>query len=464
MSTEELKKEFPVEELQFQQKEQMPNHDELLQKSLKGLEQFGGFQLLKGMVKGLENMDPYRKAVKEIFLSDGAYKEMRNQLQSVLSRWVEILEGAEKDRMAIIDSCKAMSKRAEINLNANLKIVHEKVKSLETAYRCLNDFFANAGQGKINCLTLMNINKAELSDNTSADTKAIRRELEINYDRLELNGSYSLLVLPGFLETPQTIRMWAKTAHKNKVVMVTDFMDIPEFDMLETKLDNASLTGKDTYLSNVVMTANYILGRKKSELAGEEEDLFIPASGALAGRMANTEETEISQGASGKKYGTLDNVEGARMDLLKSEIAALINQGVVPIVESAGRTMAYSNHTLYSGATNGLREYSIVRVFDWIGKVLEQYASDNYGVNWDTDTKQSMTADVHAFLSSCKSPEERLIESYKNLQIERDKNKNIRINVELTPFQAMENFYIELSGRNNGSDYDFDLTIDTKTA
>ena len=68
-----------------------------------------------------------------------------------------------------------------------------------------------------------------------------------------------------------------------------------KIEMLKEELDDASLQGTDPYLGNIVMTANYILGRKKSELAGEDEDLFIPASGALAGRMSNTEETVIAQ-------------------------------------------------------------------------------------------------------------------------------------------------------------------------
>ena len=48
--------------------------------------------------------------------------------------------------------------------------------------------------------------------------------------------------------------------------------------------------------------------------------------------MTNTDEVVIAQGVAGKKYGTLSNVKGARMEMRKSEIAAIIDQGVVPIV------------------------------------------------------------------------------------------------------------------------------------
>ena len=252
------------------------------------------------------------------------------------------------------------------------------------------------------------------------------------------------------------------TAHKNKVIMLTDFKDSMNFEMLKEELDDASLQGTDPYLGNIVMTANYILGRKKSELAGEDEDLYIPASGALAGRMSNTEETVIAQAAAGKRYGTLDNVKGARMDLRKSEIAALIDLGVIPMVEEDGRTMAFSNHTLYNGASKGLQEYSIVRVFDWIGKVFENYCNDHAMEIWTPAIKSEITQDIHSFLSDYKGPGG-IIEKYTNLKVDQDpKTKDISINVEITPYFAAQNFFIELTGRNSAAGVDWEQS--TKNA
>lgn len=442
--------------MELQERQTVANPAELLQKSLSGLDKFGGFQLLKGLIKGVENMDPRRKAIKNVFLNDSAYEDARNRLKNELSLWVEILESGGKDPMEIVDSCKEECQKAERNLSENLFCIHDEIRNLETTYRSLDAFFANAGQGKVDCITLMNVNREELGDHDSEDTQAVRDELERYFDRLNLKNNYSMLVVPGYLGDAETVRMWAQTAYRNKVIMLTDFKDSMNFEMLKEELDDASLQDTDPYLGNIVMTANYILGRKKSELAGEDEDLYIPASGALAGRMSNTEETVIAQAAAGKRYGTLDNVKGARMDLRKSEIAALIDLGVIPMVEEDGRTMAFSNHTLYNGASKGLQEYSIVRVFDWIGKVFENYCNDHAMEIWTPAIKSEITQDIHSFLSDYKGPGG-IIEKYTNLKVDQDpKTKDISINVEITPYFAAQNFFIELTGRNTAAGVDWE--------
>lgn len=456
MAVEEQNLASSSDGMELQERKTVANPVELLQKSLSGLDKFGGFQLLKGLIKGVENMDPRRKAIKNVFLNDSAYEDARNRLKNELSLWVEILESGGKDPMEIVDSCKEECQKAERNLSENLFCIHDEIRNLETTYRSLDAFFANAGQGKVDCITLMNVNKEELGDHDSEDTQAVRDELERYFDRLNLKNNYSMLVVPGYLGDAETVRMWAQTAYKNKVIMLTDFKDSMNFEMLKEELDDASLQGTDPYLGNIVMTTNYILGRKKSELAGEDEDLYIPASGALAGRMSNTEETVIAQAAAGKRYGTLDNVKGARMDLRKSEIAALIDLGVIPMVEEDGRTMAFSNHTLYNGASRGLQEYSIVRVFDWIGKVFENYCNDHAMEIWTPAIKSEITQDIHSFLSDYKGPGG-IIEKYTNLKVDQDpKTKDISINVEITPYFAAQNFFIELTGRNSAAGVDWE--------
>lgn len=458
MAAEEQKM-VSQESLGLKEREKIENPAELLQSSLSGLDKFGGFQLLKGLIKGVENMDPRRKAVKNIFLSDSAYADNRKKLMNELSLWVDILENGGADPMDIIDSCKEQCEKAEQNLKNNLFAVHDEIKNLEVAYRSLDSFFANAGQGKIDCITLMNVNKDELEYHDSEDTVAIREELEKFYDRLSLKNNYSLFVVPGYLGDANTIRMWAETAYRNKVLMLTDFKDSLNFEMLKEELDDANLQGQDAHLANVVMTCNYILGRKKSELADEDDDIYLPGSAALAGRMTNTDELVIAQGAAGKKYGTLSNVKGARLDLRKSEIASLIDQGVIPMVEEDGRTMAFSNRSLYNGATLGLQEYPIVRVFDWIGKVFQNFFNDEAFVNWNSQVKAELQQAIHDFLSDYKGPG-KLIENYNLKGINQDpKTKDINIQVELKPFFAAKNFLIELTGHNGQAGVEWDQNV-----
>ena len=458
MATEELKKEVQGENLELRPVESA-NPAELVLGGLKGLDKFGGFQLLKGLIKGVENMDPRRKAVKSIFLSESTYADARTKLRNEIALWLKILGEGASDPMAIIEACQKECAVAERNIQTNLFNIHEEIRQLEIAYRTLDSFFANAGQGKVDCITLMNVNKEELESHDSEDTIAIREELEQYYDRLSLKNNYSLLVIPGYLGDSTVIRMWADTAYRNKVIMLTDFKDSLNFSMLKDELEDAALQGQDVQLANIVMTCNYILGRKKSEIAGEDDDLYLPASAALAGRMTNTDEIVIAQGAAGKKYGTLSNVKGARLDLRKAEIATLIDEGVIPIVEEDGRTMAFSNRSLYNGATLGLQEYPIVRVFDWIGKVFQNFFNDEAFVNWNSQVKAELEQALHYFLSDYKGPG-RLIENYSLKGISQDpQTKDISIQVELKPFFAAKNFLIELTGHNGTAGAEWDQNV-----
>ena len=447
------------EELQFKGAEVSANPAELLQSGLKGLDKFGGFQLIKGLVKGAENMDPRRKAVKNIFLSDSTYEETRKRLTNELSMWIEILEAGNDDPMEIIDMCSEKCVKAEENLSLNLLKIHKEIGNLEVTYRALDSFFANTGQSKVDYITLINVNKSELKSHDSEDTLAVKDELERYYDSLSLKNNYSLMVMPGYMHSSDTVRMWANTAYRNKVLLVTDFKDSLNFSMLKEELDDANLQGQDVQLANVIMTANYILGRKKSEIAKEEEDIYIPASAALAGRMTNTDEVVIAQGVAGKKYGTLSNVKGVRMRMRKSEIASIIDQGVVPIVEEDGRVMAFSNRSLYNGATLGLQEYPIVRVFDWIGKVFQNFFNDEAFINWNNAVKGELQQAVHDFLSDYKGPG-KLIENYNLKGITQDpKTKDISVQVELKPFFAAKNFLIELTGHNGTAGVDWEQNV-----
>lgn len=462
MSTQEQEMNASAQEqLQFKEAgaASVVNSAEQLQAGLKGLDKFGGFQLIKGLIKGAENMDPRRKAVKNIFLTDSTYEETRKKFKNELAMWIDILEAGGSDPMEIIDMCNEKCEKATENLSNNLFNIHEEIRNLEVAYRALDSFFANAGQSKVDCVTLMNVDKSELEAHDSESTVAVRDELEKYYDRLSLKNNYSLLVVPGYMGDGDVIRGWASTAYKNKVLLVTDFRDSLNFSMLKEELDDANLQGQDVQLANVVMTCNYILGRKKSDIANEDDDVYIPASAALAGRMTNTDEVVIAQGIAGKKYGTLSNVKGARMEMRKSEIASIIDQGVIPVVEEDGRVMAFSNRSLYNGATLGLQEYPIVRVFDWMGKVFQNFFNDEAFINWNSSVKAELQQAVHDFLSDYKGPG-RLIENYNLKGINQDpKTKDISVQVELKPFFAAKNFLIELTGHNGTAGVDWEQNV-----
>ncbi len=78
--------------------------------------------------------------------------------------------------------------------------------------------------------------------------------------------------------------------------------------------EEANLAGGDPYRSNVIMTCNWLVGRGKYSEIEEEDDLFVPPSSALAGKIYTT---LMSQVTAGKKYGGINEVDGVRFDLKK---------------------------------------------------------------------------------------------------------------------------------------------------
>ena len=425
------------------------NPAERLKESLEGLEDYGDFDLLETMADGLENMNPESRAAKKIFLQDSEFAEQRKHLKTDLLMWLNILDSDATTASEAVEKCQEAAKAAEKNLLQNLGSVHEQTRKMEIAYRSLGEFFANSGQAKLKCLNLINVDKDDLGDPDGRVFAAVRDELNRSFDRLSLKENYSLLVSPGYLGSKQVVNMWGQMAYRNKVMLVTDYADSPTLKLLNKGLDKANLSDTDAYLANVIMACNYILGRKKSDETNEnEEDLFLPPSSAIAGRMSNTDETPISQGIAGKKYGTIDMAKGTRLDLLKSELTALIDKGVVPMTFEENRVMAFSNRSLYNGATIGLLEYPIVRVFDWIGKVFSNFFNDEAFKNWNGKLAQEIREQVIDFLEDYKGPG-KLIEGYSNPKIVRnEKTKDIEIEIELKPFFAAKNFYIKLTGHN----------------
>lgn len=207
---------------------------------------------------------------------------------------------------------------------------------------------------------------------------------------------------------------------------------------------NANHTSGDVFKSNTIMTCNWLLGRQREESVGEEENLYIPPSSSLAGKIYNT---LMSQVVAGKKFGGLNEVESVRFDLRKSEISELERMGLVPMVNEYSKVMAFSAKTLFNGDNLGLQTYSVVRVFDYITKVLIDFLNRRAFENWTTRTEADLRGQVVKFLDSVMGPN-KLIERFKVMKIEQDPNQKDRVllDIHITPYFPAKSFVIQLAG------------------
>lgn len=415
-----------------------------LEQNAQILAKFGGFDLLETTIDGASNLNPEKKARKKIFLTEDSKKADRQQLKKRLALWQEMLTKA--DSVAdVVQQCEQQLESSQSQLTDNLRKAIEATHDIEQSYRSVALFYRNTDQDEVKNISILNADKDQLQDlDNTTFIDAVANELEQNYDRLDLRDNYSLLVVPGYLGSNKVVDKWAKIAHKNKVMLVTDFehYDTPD-DVIEL-FDEANLAGADAHKSNVIMACNWLVGRGKLEEVGEEEDLFVPPSSALAGRIYTTLASQVT---AGRKHGTLNEVDGVRFPLRKSEIANLEKLGLVPMVNEYGRVMAFSAKTLFNGDNAGLQTYSVVRVFDYVTKVLIDFLNRRAFENWDHNMRMDIQSQIVRFLDGIAGPG-KLIEKFSIKKFERDPNQKDRIllDIHMVPYFPAKTFLVSLDG------------------
>ena len=436
------------------------NPAQVLEGGLKKLEKFGGFDLLETAIDNIQNINPERKARKKIFLEESSKKAEREALKKNLQWWSEILSSSD-DISEMIQTCEKKSDEAAKVLKKNLKTAIDSTQELERSYRSVALFYKNTESTKVKNISIINAEADQLKDlDNTRFIDAIQSELTANYDRLDLRNNYGLLVLPGYLGSNKVVEKWAKIAYENKVTLVTDFENLEAPDDVMELFEAANLTGGDVYRSNVVMSCNWLVGRGKFEEVGEEEDLYVPPASALAGKIYNT---LMSQVTAGKKHGGINEVDGVRFDLKKSEIANLEKLGLVPMVKEYGKVMAFSAKTLFNGDNLGLQTYSVVRVFDYVAKVMMDFLNRRAFENFNGNTRKELNGQIVKFLDSITGPN-KLIENFTIQRFEQDpvQKDKIYLDIHLKPYFPAKTFMIKLEGQkgDDGNDWSSEYAQD----
>jgi hypothetical protein len=415
-----------------------------LDQSLGKLVKVGGYDFLEAIVDGADNLNPQRKAKKNIFLTDASKKTQRAELKKKLNTWIDLLSSSDSVS-TMIDKSMERAEVTEGLLKGNLKKVLESSRDLESAYRSVHLFYKNTESSKLKNVNLMNASKEQITDlDEPRFIEYVGEELKQNFDRLDLRRNYSMMVIPGYLKSGTVVDKWAKMAYANKVMMVTDFENVESPDDVLDLFTDANLTGGDAHKANVMMTCNYIVGRGKNADVGEEEDVYVPGSAALAGKIYCT---KMSQPVAGKTYGTIDEVDAVRFDMKKADISELENVGLVPLVGEWGKVMPFSAKTLFTGDNLGMQTYSVVRVFDFIAKVMSDFLNRRAFELWNTKMEGNLRKQIVKFLDGIQGAD-KLIEKFQIIRFERDEEQkdHIFLDIHITPFFPAKSFLVKLDG------------------
>lgn len=439
--------------IQTQQSEQAVSPPNLLNK-------IGGFSFIESVIDGIANMNSDRKARKQIYLTDSNKSEERKELLQKLNLWVNLLETNDSiDKM--VESCKTKATSAANSIKKNLKNALDQTRELETNYRTVAQFYKNTELDKVDNVHILNASLEQVTDlDNPIFIDHVSAELKQHYDRLDLRDNYSILAIPGYLGSNKVVEKWAKICNENKVMLVTDFANLDKMDDVVDLFHSANLTGGDVYRSNVIMTCNWIVGRGRAEEVGEEENVYLPPSTSLAGKIYKT---LMSQVAAGKKHGSINEVDAVKFELKKSEISQLEKMGLVPMVNEYGRIMAFSAKTLFNGDNIGLQTYSVVRVFDHVTKVLLDFLNRRAFENWNARNEEDLRKQIVKFLDGIKGAD-KLIEKFKIVRFEQDRHQKDRVwlDIRLTPYFPAKSFVIKLDGHkgDDGNEWDAEYVQD----
>ncbi|WP_116678770.1 MULTISPECIES: DUF5458 family protein [Bacteroidales] len=428
----------------FQEKAEEKYSKDTLDAAISALSRYGGFSFLETTIDGLQNLNPERKARKKMFLVEEQKANERKELADKIDLWLKLLT-ENGDIPTMVENCQTQASSVSELLAKNQLAAVETVRDLEISYRAVQLFYKNTESDKLTNVTIVNASPEQLTDlDNSRFIDFVANELKQNYDRLDLRTNYSLLVLPGYLGSNKVVEKWAKIANNNKVMLFTDFADLEKPDDVVDMFFTSNLAGGDTFKCNTVMCCNWLVGRGAYKEIGETEDLHVSPSSALAGKVYRT---LMSQVTAGKKYGGINEVDSVVFPLKKSEISQLDSMGLVPMVNEYGKVMAFSAKTLFNGDNLGLQTYSVVRVFDYITKVLFDFLNRRSFENWSGKTERDLRSQIVKFLDDIQGPD-RLIERSKIMRLERDPNQKDRIylDIHITPYFPAKSFVIKLDG------------------
>lgn len=409
------------------------------------LKKQGGFKILEGIIdgkKGIRDMNPKNEARRAAFLTDEDKAAKRKRLKAELEALKELIEAGSLEES--VTTAKDKTEKVSAALKKNLKGALDNTRDLEKSYRAIDLFFRNAEEESIRNLFFLNL---PLEEFTSSENTHIREGLiehfNQNFDRFSLEDNYSLFVIPGYLG--HSLEYWSKIASKYRITLLTDYSDELEFESIEDKVEEHKISGSERHLANTVVTCNYAVVRKRYE-GVEDDDLYLPMSAPLAGKMYSGNGI---QPPAGKKHGKIDGVLGTRLPLLRTHVDKIDKMGMIPIIyEKQWGTVAMSDTTLANESSDpDLKAIGVVRAKDWIAKVLLDYFNTLTFQMYDGKLSKEIKSELTKFFNKI-AGYGGLIEKYSIEGPKKDPNnpQAVHVSINVKPYFATKHYVIDFSG------------------
>ncbi len=406
------------------------------------------------LVRGVEWLDPKKTFQRKEFLTKKDFAGQRKLLGQRLNHWVQFLAADE----SIDDMRKKLNESAtnmEANLEKNMKKVHRASREIESTYRSLDKFFANAQQEpdeKVNAW-FVNASAEELADPDDKEKfEGMCKAVADLYREWSIRDCFAMAVIPGYLGSVESIdRFGQQLGFSNKVHVITDLPDFESVDEVMDMLDDpsfASLAGVDNSKQYVSLYSNYLMARESNQF--EDEDMWIPPSASVAGMMYRGDTTiGMQQPMAGFKHGKISEAKYLRFKANQPDASKINEKGVNPLVNFEGSAVAMGAATLFSKETFNV--YSIRRTYDYVYKTMRNYLNKQTFSVIDQKFIDAMRRDIDKFMKAI-SGGDNILQDFKVdifADAEMRKRQEIDIKVSLNPKYPARTFNIEFTAWND---------------
>lgn len=339
--------------------------------AIQELQKDGGFAtIILPLAEHLKYFSSAKEANnRAMFLEEEDFAPARKKLKSNVDTLIRILAKAES-----IDAMKAQAQKEVKEISdvkkKNIEKIVEKIKPIERSWRELDLFYSNASSGKVENVTMMNVNREDYIDKEVPMIKDAIRDILYDADKaLDQDKVYSMLVMPGFLGE-ELISDYASIANDNNVLFLSDYKDGDSVaDVLEYRKNKGEkIGGIEKKWSHAVLFSNYVQMREKYNF--EEEAMYGSPCVSVAGKLYAT---RISQPAAGVEFGGMDKTLGLKFNVLQPHVGLMGNEGINAVVNAFQKNMPFNCVTLFNGKNVELRQYAVVRTFDYIDKMLKHF-------------------------------------------------------------------------------------------
>lgn len=361
------------------------------------------------------------RATLKIMLSNPAHGRDRQLLERYVEEWLELL-GTDNDSATVAQLESRMQNRAqhtERTFLKNRKSALEQTRELERAWQNLSLFFQNQG-GRVrhNQLLIVNASAEEAGEDSEIFEK-VATELYLRYDRLVLSDAFSFVVVPGWLGNRSNIDRWAVLCRETFCQLFTDFRNEHSAAAIQESQDKEQAMDIEPQWANVVLFANWLIGRRSIGEGdfSEEEDLHISPAAAVAGRLCDL---PLHQPVMGFKMGLRGGNEARIQPLLHAkEINPIARLLLNPVVTENRKTIVFNDSTAYSGDPQiDLSSYPVVRTKMALSKALKVFLNLSAGEVFSETVKEKKKQQMVRFLEQVKKMG--AIRQFKILQFARD--------------------------------------------